>query len=61
MTSFEFNRKQIARRRDKLQNKIHNLCSTPNIIRVIKSHQMAWTRDTHGKDDTRLQNFGLKT
>jgi hypothetical protein len=40
----------------KLYNeKLHSLCSSPNIIRVIKSRRMRWV--VHVRDEKCIQNF----
>jgi hypothetical protein len=44
----------------KLHNdELHSLCSSPNIVRVIKSRSMRGAgRGTHGEEERCLQGFG---
>jgi hypothetical protein len=39
---------------------LHNLYSSPNFIKVIKSRRMRWAGECimHGRDDELIQNFG---
>jgi hypothetical protein len=41
---------------------LHNLCASPNIIRVIKLRMMRWVGHVaHGIGEKCIQNFGRKT
>jgi hypothetical protein len=48
----------------KLHNgELHNLYSSPDIIRQIKSTGMTWAGEcgTHGRGEKRVEGFGKKT
>jgi hypothetical protein len=41
---------------------LHNLCSSPNIVKVIKSRRMRWeTCSKHGRNENSTQNFSQKS
>jgi hypothetical protein len=45
----------------KLHNdKLHNCCSSPNTIRMVKL-RMRWASRIHGREDECIQSFGGKT
>jgi hypothetical protein len=46
----------------KFQNEIHNLYSSPNVIRVMKSMRLRWVGHVARMGDEKcMQNFGRKT
>jgi hypothetical protein len=41
---------------------LHNLYSSPNIIRMIKSRKMRWAGHVaHGREEESIQDLGRKT
>jgi hypothetical protein len=40
--------------------KLHNLYSSPIIIRIIKSRRIRRACSMHGEDEISIQNFGWK-
>jgi hypothetical protein len=41
-------------------DELHSLCSSPNIVRVIKSRRMRWARHVAGMGERCLQGLGLE-
>jgi len=53
-------REEVTRHWTRPRNEeLHNLRSSPNIIRVVKSRTVRWSR--HGRDEKCIQNFGQET
>jgi TPP-dependent pyruvate/acetoin dehydrogenase alpha subunit len=53
-------REEVTEEWIKLHNEeLHNLHSSQNIIRVVKSRTVRWSR--HGRDEKCIQNFGQET
>jgi hypothetical protein len=41
--------------------KLRNLCTSSDIIRMIRSRRVRWAGSTHGRDEKCMQNLGRKT
>jgi hypothetical protein len=64
MRIFEPKREELARSWRRLHNEeLHNLYTSPNIVRVIKSMKVRWggTCSTDGRCEKCIQYFGWKT
>ena len=59
---FGLKRDEVSREWRKLHNEHNDLCTSPNIVRVIKiENEMGWACSTHGGYERRLQDFGGET